>query len=153
MQKSIKSPTWKPGRRLFHRSERGDALLEFVVILPLSGLLIATIALFGPYIHIHVATNMAAYDCAISAVQSLDKSQGYMQGLVAAQASFEAFRLPWGRTEVSVKGNWSREGQVMCSVSYHVPLGNLPFAKVTNAPAVVTHEVALPVQAYKSEWK
>jgi len=127
--------------------------MEMAVILPLLAILASAIITAGPYVRIAIATQQAAYDCAISAAQSLNAEQGYMQGAVAVRQSFETFGLNIGNSTTRVFGNWNRGSNVMCEVSYHVPLGNLPLTQILAMPSTVKYSVTLPAQYFKSKWK
>ncbi len=135
------------------RKEKGSAVLEMAVIFPFAALLLAAVITMGPYVHIGIATRQAAYDCAVAAAQTLDASQGTLQGLAAAQESFASFRLNPARVQTSLSGSWRRGGVVACTVGYRVPVGASPLRMVAPLPEVVSATVELPVQVYKSEWK
>jgi hypothetical protein len=96
------------------KRERGSAVLEMAVILPLATILLSAILTLGPYVHIGIAVRQAAYDCAVSAAQSLDPAQGHNQGLAAARESFSAFRLSYANASFSLSGSWERGGSVAC---------------------------------------
>jgi Flp pilus assembly protein TadG len=135
------------------KRERGSAVLEMAVILPLATILLSAILTLGPYVHIGIAVRQAAYDCAVSAAQSLDPAQGHNQGLAAAQESFSAFRLSHANASFSLSGSWERGGSVACAVSYSVPTSAFPMERVVNMPEAISATVQLPVQAFKSEWR
>ena len=135
------------------KRERGSAVLEMAVILPLATILLSAILTLGPYVHIGIAVRQAAYDCAVSAAQSLDPAQGHNQGLAAARESFSAFRLSHANASFSLSGSWERGGSVACSVSYSVPTSAFPMERVVNMPEAISATVQLPVQAFKSEWR
>ena len=134
------------------RLEQGDAILELAAILPLMLLIIAFVLLIGPYPRVIIATNQASYDCAMAAAQSLDMSQGYIQGVLVAAQSFDAFGLDYSNVSVQVFGDWNRGGQVGCTIAYEMPLGAFPMVRVVNVPSSIEHSTILPVQYYKSEW-
>lgn len=140
-------------RQTIKRLERGigESLSLAALFVP-TAIILAFILLIGPYPRIKIATQQAAYDCAMSAAQSLDAVQGYTQGVITAQKSFARFGLPMDNLEFAVVGSWERGDYVQCTVSYNVPLGNFPMAVVTNMPGVVTGKAVLPVQYYKSTW-
>ncbi len=123
------------------------------VILPLAALLLSAAITLGPYIHIGIATQQAAYDCAVAAAQSLDSAQGYMQGITAAQDSFTSFRLNPYFAEYHLTGSWERGGMVSCTVGYQVPVDASPMRMVAAMPRVVRATVHLPVQVFKSQWR
>ena len=135
------------------RPQAGQAILELAIVLPILALLLGAVIALGPLVYMHIAVQQASYDCAIAAAQSLDGGQGYAQGLYAAQASFGAFNLNPGRSDVSVRGNWERNGMVVCEIVYRVPTGAFPFHAVLSLPPEVHYSVSLPLHAFKSEWR
>ncbi len=134
-------------------SEEGQAILELAIVLPILALILGGVIALGPLIYMHIATQQAAYDCAISAAQSLDAVQGYTQGVFAAEASFGAFNLNPGRAGISVRGDWERDGMVACEIIYDVPTEAFPFHAVLSPPAAVQYSVAVPPHAFKSVWR
>lgn len=134
------------------RLQRGQAILELAIVLPIMALLLGAVIALGPLVYMHIATQQASFDCAIAAAQSLDAAQGYTQGLYAAQASFGAFNLNPGRADISVRGNWERNGMVVCEIIYRVPSEAFPFHAVLSPPSIVQYSVSLPPHAFKSEW-
>jgi hypothetical protein len=139
-------------RRVLKKFEQGDSVLELAAVLPMMLLIVAFILLIAPYPRVIIATNQASYDCAMSAAQSLDLAQGYTQGVVVASQSFDAFDLDWENASIQVFGDWSRGGQVGCTVAYRMPLGAFPLVQVANVPDTVEHTTVVPAQYYKSEW-
>ncbi len=133
--------------------QRGQAVLELAIVLPILALLLGAVTALGPLVYMHIATQQASYDCAIAAAQSLDEAQGYFQGLYAAQASFGTFNLNPGRADISVRGNWDRNGMVVCEVIYSVPTEAFPFHAVLSPPSVVRYSVSVPPHAFKSIWR
>ena len=59
--------------------ERGSALMEMTVIIPLCGIILSGILTFGAFIHISFATRQSAFDCAMMAAQSKDRFRGWNQ--------------------------------------------------------------------------
>jgi Flp pilus assembly protein TadG len=135
------------------RGRKGQAILELAIVLPILAVLLAAVIALGPLIYMHIATQQASFDCAVAAAQSLDESQGYMQGIYAAQASFGSFNVNPGRANISVRGNWDRNGMVVCEIAYSVPTGAFPFHAVLSPPSVVRYSTSLPTHVYKSEWR
>ena len=121
--------------------------------LPILAVILGAVVALGPLVYMHLATQQAAYDCAISAAQSLDAEQGYAQGLYAAQASFGAFNLNPARADISVRGSWERNGMVVCEIAFRVPTEAFPFHAVLDPPSLVRYTVAVPPHAFKSVWK
>ena len=135
------------------RPQQGQAILELAIVLPILALLLGAVIALGPLVYMHIATQQASYDCAIAAAQSLDAAQGYAQGLYAAQASFGAFNLTPARADISVRGDWERNGMIVCEIAYRVPTGAFPFHAVISPPSEVRYSVSLPPHAFKSEWR
>lgn len=133
--------------------QKGQAVLEMVVVIPFLALLVAAALAFGPLIYIRLATQQAAYDCAIAASQSLDAARGIQQGLFAANESFGAFNLNNDRARVQVYGSWERSGIITCSISYSVPTGAFPFHGLITLPSQINHVVSVPPQSIKSQWR
>ncbi len=133
--------------------ERGQSILELAIVLPILAMLLGAVIALGPLVYMNLATQQASYDCAFAAAQSLDAAQGYAQGLYAAQASFSAFNLTPGRADISVRGDWERNGMVVCEIAYRVPTGAFPFHAVLSPPSEVRYSVSLPPHAFKSEWR
>jgi len=135
------------------RSEAGQAIMEMAIVIPFLALLLATVIAFGPLIHMKLAVQQAAYDCALAAAQSLDAQQGAFQGHRAAEQSFAAFNLRRADLTVDVQGDWSRSGSISCRVVFQVPSGAFPFHGIVPLPENVSHFVTLPPQTLKSEWR
>ena len=140
-------------RALAGSPARGQAVLEMAVVIPLLALLLAAAIAFGPMIYVRLAVQQAAYDCALSAAQSLDGSRGSYQGAEAARQSFTMFSLQPGRADIHVYGDWERGGAVICDVSYHIAAGAFPFHGLVPIPDTLSHSIELPAQANKSEWR
>jgi Flp pilus assembly protein TadG len=123
------------------------------IVLPIMALLLGAVVALGPLVYMHIATQQASYDCALAAAQSLDAAQGYMQGLHAAQSSFGAFNLKPARADISVRGDWERNGMVICEIVYSVPTEAFPFHAVMSPPSTVRYLVSVPPHAFKSAWR
>jgi hypothetical protein len=136
-----------------HRSIKAQAILELAIVLPILAVILAAVVALGPLVYMHIATQQASFDCAVAAAQSLDESQGYMQGIYAAQASFGSFNVNPGRADISVRGNWDRNGMVVCEIAFSVPTGAFPFHAVLSPPSVVRYSTSLPTHVYKSKWR
>jgi Flp pilus assembly protein TadG len=136
-----------------HRNQKGQAVLEMVVVLPFLALLVAAALAFGPLIYMRLATQQAAYDCAVAAAQSLDAARGIQQGLFAANESFGAFNLNGNRANVQVYGSWERSGVITCAISFSVPTGAFPFHGLITIPSQIEHAVSVPPQTIKSQWR
>lgn len=135
------------------RRQGGQAILELAIVLPIMAMLLGAVIALGPLIYMNIATQQASYDCALAAAQSLDAAQGYTQGLYAAQSSFGGFNLKPGRADISVRGDWDRNGMVICEIIYSVPTEAFPFHAVLSPPSTVRYSVSVPPHAFKSVWR
>jgi Flp pilus assembly protein TadG len=124
-------------------------LLIFGVLLIVAGILY-----FGRVLYSDIAVQMAAYDGARAAVETLDEVRGSHQARTAAYASLDGWQLVPANAFVTVAYEpWNRGSRVRCMVSYSVPTGNIPGAHVLfGADPVVRSSVALRVERYKSRW-
>ena len=133
--------------------ERGSALMEMTVIIPLCGIILSGILTFGAFIHISFATRQSAFDCAMMAAQSLSTKQGQIQGVESGKMAFNSFGMGSGGSNVALTGKWDRNGAVECAVTYAIPVGNMPVKVIAPIPSSYTYTVILPVQVWKSEWE
>jgi Flp pilus assembly protein TadG len=133
--------------------QKGQAVLEMIVVIPFLALLVAAALAFGPLIYMRLAIQQAAYDCAVAAAQSLDAARGMQQGLFAANESFGTFNLNSDRANVQVYGSWDRSGVITCSITYSVPTGAFPFHGLISLPSNINHIVSVPPQTIKSQWR
>ena len=136
----------------YRKKERGSAVLEIAVIIPICAIIISALLAMGPYIHMSFATRQAAYDCAVAAAQSLNSGQGYLQGMTAAKMSYRYFGLSSGNMRVSLYGTWARNGMVMCTVTYAIPTGAFPMRMIVPLPDKYSYTATLSAQRWKSEW-
>jgi hypothetical protein len=134
------------------QSEKGQSILELIVVIPFIALIIAVALGLGPLGTMQLAVQQSANDCAFQAAQSLDPGQVVYQGRFAAYQTIDLYHLSAARTRVAVSGNFERGGSVQCSVTYDVPVGNFPFGGIINLPSTVFHTVTLPIQALRSDW-
>jgi Flp pilus assembly protein TadG len=131
----------------------GQAVLEMAVVIPLLALLLAASFAFAPMIYVQLAVQQAAYDCALSAAQSLDAGTGRFQGTASAEASIASFNMRPERAAVHVSGRGGRSGRVTCLVEYSIAAGAFPFHGLVPIPDTLDYTVTLPVQVNKSEWR
>ena len=95
-------------------SERGQATLEFVIVLPLVGLFILLIAFAGHWYYLKLATQIAAYSGMVFNARS---RIGYAGNTAAQQATLfadDGMKRMWASSTVEVfthgQHGWSRQG-------------------------------------------
>jgi len=135
------------------RSERGSAVLEMAPVILVMAILISGVLALGPYVHMSFSTRQTAYDCAVAAAQTLNAEQGRMQGEVAGKMTAASYSMVTRNISFVIQGDWSRNGQVACIATYHIPTGNFPMKMVVPLPGRYEYTVRLPVQIWHSEWR
>ncbi len=131
----------------------GQAVLEMAAVIPLMALLLAAAFAFGPLVYVKIAVQQAAYDCAISAAQSLDSATGMRQGAAAGHRSLGAFSLDPGGADIRVYGDWGRSGSVGCAIRCRIAAGAFPFHGLVPIPESLGHAVTITPQVNKSMWR
>ncbi|MCB2160628.1 hypothetical protein KQH40_00920 [bacterium] len=134
-------------------SETGSAVLEMAVIIVVMAILISAIFAMGPYVHMSFSARQTAYDCAVAAAQSLNAEQGRTQGVVAGKMTAASYSMITDNITFEIQGDWSRNGQVVCTATYHIPTGNFPMKMVVPLPNTYEYSVRLPVQIWHSIWR
>ncbi len=139
------------------RRQDGQALMELALVLTLLMIMIGGVMALGPLTYVRIAVDTASYDCATAAGRSLKPARGAYQGTLAAQETLDGFGLlDPGRAAISVtaQGSWSRGSEVLCTVSYAVPLGQFPLATLITGETVRTvSSTALGrIETFKASW-
>jgi Flp pilus assembly protein TadG len=133
--------------------ERGQAYVEFVLVLPLFLIVIAGVVGFGQLLYTKLALEAAAWSGARHAVATLDQARGVNQAYQGARYALDGFGLnpDHAAAQVSVWGAWGRGTQVRARVCYAVPAPPVPFGQIL-APQQVCASQTLPVYRWKSKW-
>lgn len=151
-------------RRRFHAerscfqlytSERGQALIELVIVLPLFFLIIAALIFFGRALYVQIALDMTAYDGCRAAVEALRPGDGAQQGLVAMRGTLAGFRLNASAANLSISGGgWERGDLVQCMAAYNLFVGDIPWLKFHNAPNLSLRSTVFSrVETWRSDWR
>jgi Flp pilus assembly protein TadG len=137
------------------RDEKGQGSVELILILPAMIFLIAFIFLFGRVLYVRIALDMATYDCAREAVESLRELRGLTQAAYAGWNTLEGFHLDPDDAVFTVAYNrWSRGGEVTCQAAFKVYTGDLPFLRGTADRGVSLYSsTTLQVERYISRWE
>jgi hypothetical protein len=143
------------------RAERGDAdTFEFTVgVLPLAFMmvLIAAVAIIRPA---QLPAWIAARECARMMVTTLEEDIAIPQGRAAALQTLS--RMPIAGASVgagsvnalyNIEGGNPRQGTVRCTVSYVVPLADVPMIGALFGDVPIDATVAMRIDPYKSDWK
>ncbi len=133
-----------------HR-QRGQAYVEFALVLPLLLLLIAGTIAFGQAFYAKLATQAAAWSAARHAVATVNAERGAWQAFNAPRYALAGFGLNPATAEVRVYGAWGRGTDVQVQVCYPVPRPPVPFADRL-APGKVCSRMVMPTARWKARW-
>ena len=135
------------------RGQRGQAYIEFIIVMPLLLLIIAGIIAFGQMLYVQLAMEAAAWSGARHAVATLDLDRGVFQAYQAVRYTLQGFGLdPDGaRSYVTVWGQWNRGTDVKVQVCYRVPPPPVPLGE-TFVPTTMCGQKTMPVYKWKSRW-
>lgn len=113
----------------FLHERRGQAYVEFVMILPVLLILLAAVIFFGRILYLKIAIDMASYNGIRTAVEALDHGAAVHQGYTAARNTLAGFHIHAGAAQIAVTstGAWQRGQHACCHVTYNVGVGNIPF--------------------------
>jgi hypothetical protein len=136
-------------------AERGQALIELVIVLPFFFLIIAALIFFGRALYVQIALDMAAYDGCRAAVEALHPGDGMEQGLIAARGTLQGFYLNAGAAFLLIEGGgWDRGALVRCTAEYNLFVGDVPWLKFHDGPNVALRSVAWSrVESWRSDWR
>jgi len=141
------------GRREQGSRERGQAYVEFIIVLPLLLLLIAGIIGFGQMIYVKLATEAAAWAAARHAVSTLNPDRGPAQAFVASRYALQGFGLnpDSARATLWAYGGWNRGSRIQVQVCYDVPPPPVPYGDYM-LPSRICSTQTMPVYRWKSRW-
>ncbi|CAG0945068.1 hypothetical protein ANRL1_02100 [Anaerolineae bacterium] len=139
------------------RSERGQAYIELVMVLPLFLIVIAALILFGRVLYVKLALDMTSYDACRAAVEALRPGDGVSQGMIAGQATLRGFYLnPAGANiTVSPAGGWTRGTPVRCVAAYDLFVGDIPgLSSIAAGSGVPLQSTTWSrVELWRSDWR
>jgi TadE-like protein len=140
-----------------HHSERGQAFVELVMVLPLFVLVIAALIFFGRVLYVKLAVDMASYDACRAAVEALRPSDGIAQGTFSGMETLKGFYLnPTGATLlVSPAGAWSRGTPIRCVAGYDLFVGDIPgVSNIAAGSGVLLQSTTWSrVELWRSDWQ
>ncbi len=142
---------------LLHNSERGQAYVELVMVLPLFLIVIAALIFFGRVLYVKIALDMASYDACRAAVEALHPGDGVSQGMIAGRETLRGFYLnPAGaNVAISPAGTWDRGTPVQCVATYDLFVGDVPGVSNIAAGSGVPLESTTwsRVELWRSDWR
>lgn len=112
----------------WHRDVRGEAYVEFILVLPLTLLIIAALIFFGRVLYVKIALDMATYDACRAAVEAMQGEDGLAQGHAAGFNTLRGFNLSVGAAHIAIapQGAWQRGTRVLCQAGFNLYVGDIP---------------------------
>jgi len=138
--------------------ERGQAMVEMAVVLPIFVILLLGMIAFGRLVYIHLAVMTATNDCVTAAAQTSSLDLAVTQGFRARQTSLASYAVP---QRVTVGGQIGGYGGTLltyryCQVGYPLAQDYLGEhdGMIFLDPKLFTlqYTFRLPGQPYKSNW-
>lgn len=135
------------------KRKRGQAYVEFLLVLPLLLIIVAGVIGFGRLMYGKLAVQAAAWASCRHAVASLDEYRATQQAGWAARYTLNGFSLSPDAAQVTVShtGQWMRGTPVTVRVCYNVSVAEIPLGNVI-APQQVCASQTMPVNQLKSRW-
>jgi len=135
----------RPGR------EAGNAALELLLIAPVLLLLVAALVGIGRVTAARSALAGVAREGARAAVTAPSAAVAIRQGQVSARAAALGYGMDLARLGVTIDpGGFARGGTLAVTVTYRVPLADLPSFGVLPGTLTFTARQAQPIDPYAS---
>jgi len=135
------------------RGERGTAAVELVLLAPVLVVLVAVVAAAGRMVETKSAILSVAREAARSGSEAPDAATAHDAALASAREVAAGLGLDPARLEVSLDpGGFRRGAPYAVSVSYQVPLADLPGLGLLPGSVVIGAEHAELIQRFKSRW-
>ena len=140
--------------RLTNRSaalQRGQALVELALVLPILLLLATAVVGVGRVIQAQMGVSGVAREAARTAVRADTPTDAINRGLIRGQQVADGYHLTNGSLGLSVDpGSFSRGGSVVATARYQVTLGDLPLLGWLRIGVASRH--AERIDLYRSQW-
>ena len=132
-----------------HRQQRGQAVVEMALVLPVLLLLALAVLGVGRITQAHMAARAVAWEAARAAALAVSPSTAAQQGLAAGFAVADAYHLQRAALHLRVDASdFRRGGAVQAAVRYNVSLADLPV--LGWAQASVSSQHTEPVDPFRS---
>ncbi len=147
----------EPCSKMKNNNERGQAMVEFILILPFLFIILAALIFFGRLIYATIALDMASYDACRAAVESLRRDDGQTQGLVAGRETLNGFSMSAAsaRLVVTPRGKWDRGAWVRCRTQYNLKVNDIPMVQLFHPSGAVPLRATQwsRIQTWRSWWE
>ena len=132
--------------------QRGAALVEVALVLPLLLLLALGVVGVGRVVQARMSVSAVAREAALVAALAQSPGEAAEQGLAAGRAVAHGYGLTNGSLRLAVDpGAFERGGQVRASAAYHVSLDDLPLMGWAGADVAAEHVERIDL--YRSRWR
>ncbi len=143
-QQKSSGPRWA-------RVQRGQALVETALVVPLLLLLAFGVVGVGRVVQSRMGVSAVAREAARAAALANDPTEARVAGLARAQEVAAGYRLTNGSLQVIVDpGSMARGSQVRAAVRYEVELGDLPLLGWVRVSLASDHLERTDL--YRSRW-
>ncbi len=123
-----------------HGGERGQALVEAALVIPVLLLLAFGVVMAGRVSHDKTAVQAAAREASRALATASSEQDGLAAAVEAARSVASGYGLSQERLTVDVESNgFQRGGTAGAEVSYRVPLGDLPLLNRLDLTVSSTH--------------
>jgi Flp pilus assembly protein TadG len=141
---------WSCGRR-WPAGQRGNALVETALVLPLLLLPAFGVVGVGRVVRAQMAVEAVAREAAHAAALADSPAEAARKGLARGQEVAAGYRLSKGAFQLTVEpGTLARGGQVQAAASYEVALDDLPLLGWARVRVASDHLER--VDLYRSRW-
>ncbi len=133
-------------------SQRGQAYVEFIIVLPLFLIVIAGVIGFGRLMYAKLATQAAAWSACRHAAATLNEERGIEQATLATRYTLAGFSVDPNAARLSISHyGWGRGRQVAVQICYNVPPAPIPMGDAI-APQQICSYQAMLIEPWQSQW-
>lgn len=131
------------------RDERGQALIEAALVIPVMLLVAFGVIMAGRIVHAKIAVQAAAREASREVATAASESAGVAEGIQTAQSVADGYGLSQERLSVEVAANGFQRGEtVTATVRYDVGLGDLPLLGRVGVSVTSSHSER--IELYRS---
>ncbi|MHB8620827.1 MAG: TadE/TadG family type IV pilus assembly protein [Chloroflexota bacterium] len=141
----------QPGLPWYRRAQRGSALIETALVLPILLTLVFGLVGIARLAHARMGLSAVAREEARAGALADTPGDATSRGLAAGQAVASGYGLSNGSLQLSVEpGALDRGGDVLATAAYTVHLGDLPLMHWLDIPMKSQHVERADL--YRSRW-
>lgn len=131
------------------RDERGQALIEAALVIPVLLLVAFGVIMAGRIVHAKIAIQAAAREASREVATAASESAGVSEGIQTAQSVADGYGLSQDRLSVEIDANGFQRGDtVTATVRYDLGLGDLPLLGRSGVSVTSSHSER--IELYRS---